>query len=141
MALFEVFIPASSGSDFDMTLRIEAQTWTQALSAGLQKTVVDAKVESLLCDVTENGMEVTDPASGAVFRIAELGQRAVPRHDRLPSSIVGVRCHLYDFLWEPCCLHSAKPQAHARTFGGCTCRLFVGCGHGIHVNLALFWRR
>jgi hypothetical protein len=72
MPVFEVFIPASTPEGFDVTARVQADTWMAALRSGLAKLGVE-QVRNVFCDITEAGIEVTEPGSGRVFRILELG--------------------------------------------------------------------
>jgi hypothetical protein len=74
MPRFEVFIPAAPPEQpFHVTLRVESDTWLPALKAGLQKICGAQLAANILCDVGADGaIDVTDPASGRVFRISEL---------------------------------------------------------------------
>lgn len=75
MAVFEVFIPSAVPNGFNVTARIQADSWIQALRDGLSRLEGSAKnIQNLLCDIKENGMEVTEPTSGRVFRIRELAE-------------------------------------------------------------------
>jgi hypothetical protein len=75
MPRFEVFIPAAPPEQpFHVTLRVDSDTWLPALKAGLQKMCGTQLAANILCDVGADGaIDVTDPASGRVFRIMELG--------------------------------------------------------------------
>src|SRR5690242_9961096 len=74
MPRFEVFIPAAPPEQpFHVTLRVDSETWLPALKAGLQKICGTQLSANILCDVGADGaIDVTDPASGRVFRISEL---------------------------------------------------------------------
>lgn len=74
MARFEVFIPASSEMP-NVTLRVEADNWIAALKSGMAKLGEQGlSIASLMCDVKDdNSIHVTDPKSGRVFRIVEVG--------------------------------------------------------------------
>ncbi|HOX46825.1 MAG TPA: GAF domain-containing protein [Myxococcota bacterium] len=74
MPKFELFIPKSEKLPMDMRLRLEAETWIDALRAGLAKVGIGGmQTESILCDIKEdNSIHVTDTRSGRVFRILEL---------------------------------------------------------------------
>ncbi len=78
MGLFEVFIPATGPEGFNITTKIEADTWIQALRSGLSKLGDAADVQNIMVDINEHGIDVTEPASGRVFRIKELNQGAAP---------------------------------------------------------------
>ena len=69
MSIFEVFIPASDPDGFDITATIRADSWMHALRSGLAKLENTTDVKNILCDITETGIEVTEPNSGSVFRI------------------------------------------------------------------------
>ena len=86
MPLFEVFIPASSPEDFDITARIRGDTWMQALRNGIAKLGV-ADVRNVFCDITEAGIDVTEPASGRVFRIRELSEPPLVQPARSSSTV------------------------------------------------------
>ena len=57
---------------FNVTARIRADSWIQGLRNGLSKLGDTADVRNVMCDITEDGIDVTEPASGRVFRIREL---------------------------------------------------------------------
>ncbi|MEO1172228.1 MAG: hypothetical protein AAFX94_09265 [Myxococcota bacterium] len=73
MPTFELFIPALDESGFNVTARIEADNWMHALRNGLSKLGEGVDVRNVLCDINEQGIDVTEPQSGRVFRIKELG--------------------------------------------------------------------
>jgi putative methionine-R-sulfoxide reductase with GAF domain len=60
----------------DMRLRLEAESWIDALKAGLAKVGEGgAAAENVLCDIKpDNSIHVTDAASGRVFQIRELAE-------------------------------------------------------------------
>ncbi len=78
MPVFEVFIPAAGPDDFNITARIDAGSWIQALRNGLAKLGVSADVQNIMVDMTDDAIEVTDPQSGRVFRIKEIAAAAPP---------------------------------------------------------------
>lgn len=79
MALFEVFIPTTDPNGFNITARIKADSWIQALRNGLARLGDTADVRNIMCDIREDGIHVTEPNSGRVFRIKELtGEVAAP---------------------------------------------------------------
>ncbi len=76
MALFEVFIPTADPNGFDITARIRADSWINALRNGLSRLGDTADVQHIHCDITEEGIVVTEPRSGRVFRIREVPEGA-----------------------------------------------------------------
>ncbi len=78
MPLFEVFIPAAQPEGFNITARIRADSWIQALRSGLSRLGDTADVKNVMCDITEQGIDVTEPQSGRVFRIRELPETEAP---------------------------------------------------------------
>src|SRR5689334_22374121 len=76
MPLFEVFIPGTQPDGFNITARIRADSWIQALRNGLSRLGDTTDVRNVLCDITESGIEVTEPVGGRVFRIRELPDTA-----------------------------------------------------------------
>jgi len=74
MPKFEVFIPAAPPEQpFNLTLRVDADTWLAALKVGLQKICGAQLAPNILCDVKDDeSIDVTDPVSGRVFRIAQV---------------------------------------------------------------------
>jgi putative methionine-R-sulfoxide reductase with GAF domain len=72
MPLFEVFIPSAEPDGFNITARIRADTWINALRNGLSRLGDTAEVKDVLCDITEEGIHVTEPRAGRVFRIREV---------------------------------------------------------------------
>ncbi|MBI5509099.1 MAG: GAF domain-containing protein [Deltaproteobacteria bacterium] len=79
MALFEVFIPTTDPNGFNITARIRADSWIQALKSGLARLGDTADVKNVMCDITEQGIDVTEPTSGRVFRIRELQDAQAPQ--------------------------------------------------------------
>ena len=69
MPLFEVFIPTTDPDGFNITARIRADSWIHALRNGLSKLGDTTDVRNIMCDITEDGIHVTEPQSGRVFRI------------------------------------------------------------------------
>jgi len=80
MPKFEVFIPSISAElPVDLTLRVESENWLAALKLGLEKICGARMAANVLCDVKDGGsVEVTDPSTGKVFRIVELGAGPAP---------------------------------------------------------------
>mgnify|MGYP006271211655 CR=1 FL=1 len=76
MALYEIFIPSNDPDGFNITARIRADSWVQALRNGLQKLGDSADVKNVMVDIKETSIDVTDPKSGRVFRIRELDDEA-----------------------------------------------------------------
>jgi GAF domain-containing protein len=76
MARFEVFIPAAEPGSFDVTLRVDAANWMQALKSGFHRLGEQGLVpHNVLVDVQDDGsVHVTDASSSRVFRIRELSE-------------------------------------------------------------------
>jgi hypothetical protein len=76
MARFEVFIPAAEPGSFDVTLRVEAANWMQALKMGFHRLGEQGLVpHNVLVDVQDDGsVHVTDANSARVFRIREMSE-------------------------------------------------------------------
>ncbi len=74
MARFEVFIPAAEPGSFDVTLRVDAANWMQALKTGFHRLGEQGLVpHDVLVDVQDDGsVHVTDANSARVFRIREM---------------------------------------------------------------------
>ncbi|HET6984016.1 MAG TPA: GAF domain-containing protein [Myxococcaceae bacterium] len=74
MARFEVFIPAGEPGSFDVTLRVDAANWMQALKTGFHRLGEQGLVpHNVLVDVQDDGsVHVTDANSARVFRIREM---------------------------------------------------------------------
>ncbi|MEM6533309.1 MAG: GAF domain-containing protein [Myxococcota bacterium] len=87
MPQFELFIPALDETGFNVTARIEADNWMHALRNGLTKLGEGVDVRNVLCDITADGIDVTEPQSGRVFRIKELsGAAAAPAPAPVPAA-------------------------------------------------------
>lgn len=70
--LYEVFIPSLEEDGFDVTVRVEAENWTNALKTGLDRTG-EAMVRNVMCDIkSDNTIHVTDATSRRVFVIREV---------------------------------------------------------------------
>ncbi len=80
MAKYEVFIPAALASEFNVTLKVEADNWMAALKSGLLKLGEGGtQVVNIMVDIMDdNSIHVTDSGSGRVFRIKELDETPVP---------------------------------------------------------------
>ncbi len=76
MARFEVFIPAAEPGSFDVTLRVDAANWMQALKSGFHRLGEQGLVpHNVLVDVHDDGsVHVTDANSTRVFRIREMSE-------------------------------------------------------------------
>jgi hypothetical protein len=90
---FEVFIPAAPPEQpFAVTLRVEADTWLGALKAGVHKICGVQVAANILCDVRDDRViDVTDPATGRVFRISEVAAGAPAAGGREAQPGAGVR--------------------------------------------------
>src|SRR5215470_13216607 len=96
MARFEVFIPAVDPGSFDVTLRVDALNWMQALKTGFHRLGEQGLVpNNVLVDVQDDGsVHVTDGSSGRTFRIRELSDseialtRIKPRPTPLGTPVV-----------------------------------------------------
>jgi hypothetical protein len=79
MARFEVFIPAADPGAFDVTLRVDALNWMQALKSGFHRLGEQGLIpQNVLVDVQDDGsVHVTDGSSGRTFRIRELSDSEV----------------------------------------------------------------
>ncbi|MGI5860772.1 MAG: GAF domain-containing protein [Myxococcales bacterium] len=80
MAKYEVFIPAALASEFNVTLKVEADNWLAALKSGLLKLgEAGTQVVNIMVDIMDdNSIHVTDSGSGRVFRIKELTDSPAP---------------------------------------------------------------
>ena len=80
MARFEVFIPAATPEDMNMTLRVTADTWMAALKVGLKKIGDNSGLpQNVLCDIQDDeSIHVTDPRNNRVFRIATIPEVSNP---------------------------------------------------------------
>jgi hypothetical protein len=72
MPLFDVLIPGADPQSPSLNVRIEAESWTQALRNGLARMGDPADVRNVLVEITPKGTLVTEPKSGRVFRIVEI---------------------------------------------------------------------
>src|SRR5689334_15156517 len=79
MARFEVFIPAGEPGSFDVTLRVDAANWMQALKTGFHRLGEQGLVpHNVLVDVQDDGsVHVTDANSARVFRIREMAEAEI----------------------------------------------------------------
>ena len=79
MARFEVFIPAAEPGSFDVTLRVDAANWMQALKTGFHRLGEQGLVpHNVLVDVQDDGsVHVTDANSARVFRIREMSEAEI----------------------------------------------------------------
>jgi len=80
MPTFEVYIPAASDADMNVTLTVDAQNWLGALRTGLVNLGEDPQViTNIMCDIqSDNSIHVTDLVSGRVFRLVEVGAPPAP---------------------------------------------------------------
>src|SRR5262249_60286095 len=76
MARFEVLIPAADPGSFDVTLRVDALNWMQALKMGFHRLGEQGLVpHNVLVDGQDDGsVHVTDANSARGFRIRELSE-------------------------------------------------------------------
>lgn len=91
MPKFEIFIPKSAKVPMDMKLRIDAESWTEALKLGRQKVGETEDISAnVLCDIKEdNSIHVTDAGTGRVFKIIELsgvGEDDIPTAPPPPAA-------------------------------------------------------
>ena len=79
MARFEVFIPAAEPGSFDVTLRVDAANWMQALKTGLHRLGEQGLFpHNVLVDVQDDSsVHVTDANSARVFRIREMSEAEI----------------------------------------------------------------
>src|SRR5690349_23245292 len=79
MARFEVFIPAAEPGSFDVTLRVDAVNWMQALKTGFHRLGEQGLFpHNVLVDVQDDGsVHVTDANSARVFRIREMSEAEI----------------------------------------------------------------
>src|SRR5215475_12934307 len=79
MARFEVFIPAGEPGSFDVTLRVDAVNWMQALKTGFHRLGEQGLFpHNVLVDVQDDGsVHVTDANSARVFRIREMSDAEI----------------------------------------------------------------
>lgn len=89
MARFEVYVPeAPPALPAALTLRVDAAHWLAALKAGLDRFGLPAPPAHVLCDIKPDGtVHVTDPESGRVFRIHELGADAPLQDGRVATPV------------------------------------------------------
>jgi len=76
--LYEVYIPAITQGAYNVTQKVDADNWIAALRSGLAKMGEQGDiVKGVMCDIQPDGaIHVTDPKSGRVFKIRELGDAA-----------------------------------------------------------------
>jgi hypothetical protein len=89
VARFEVYVPeAPPGLPAALTLRVDAAHWLAALKAGLDRFGLPAPPAHVLCDIKPDGtVHVTDPESGRVFRIHELGADSPAADERVATPV------------------------------------------------------
>jgi len=78
MPLFEIFIPSLGATGLNITARVRAESWIQALKSGLARLGDTTDVHDILCDINETGIDVTEPKQGRVFRIREIPDVQAP---------------------------------------------------------------
>jgi putative methionine-R-sulfoxide reductase with GAF domain len=71
---FEVFIPGKVEDDFDITLKVKANSWLEALKSGLAKLGEDSNLmKHIMIDIMDdNSFHITETLNHRVFRIREL---------------------------------------------------------------------
>jgi len=81
MIKFEVYIPGITEDDFDITLKIKAKSWIEALKIGLNRLGEDAKIiKNLMIDIMDDeSIHVTETVNNRVFRIKELVVEEEPK--------------------------------------------------------------
>jgi len=74
MVKYEVYIPGIEEEDFDILLKIKAESWIEALKTGLSRLNEDAKlIKNLMIDIMDdNSIHVTETVNNRVFRIKEI---------------------------------------------------------------------
>ncbi len=78
MRRFELLIPQSDKTSFDVTVRLTGDGWLDALNTGVKRLEL-AQVQNLLVDIHDDKtIHVTDSASGRVFRIREIEDAPTP---------------------------------------------------------------
>ncbi|MBW1811132.1 MAG: GAF domain-containing protein [Deltaproteobacteria bacterium] len=90
MPKFEVFIPKTAKIPMDMTMRIEADTWIDALKLGRKKLGETGNVtDNVLVDIKDDGsIHITDAGTGQVFRIKEIiEEQAAPEPKPEPIAV------------------------------------------------------
>lgn len=71
MTWFEVYIPAKSQGQNNVTLTIEGQNWMDALRTGLAN-IGEGPISNIMCDIqADNSIHVTDVGTQRVFRLRE----------------------------------------------------------------------
>jgi hypothetical protein len=93
VAQFEVYVPESPPNlPAALTLRVDAAHWLAALKAGLARFGLPQPPAHVLCDIQADGsVHVTDPESGQVFRIHELGAQAPAAPEAAPPIVAPER--------------------------------------------------
>lgn len=83
MVWFEVFMPAKTAGQPNITLTVEAQNWIGALRTGLSNLGEGHEaIANVMCDIKEdNSIHVTDVSTRRVFRLRE-----VPAPTATPSA-------------------------------------------------------
>lgn len=109
MPLFEVFIPTNEADGFDITARIRADSWVQALRNGLSRLGDGADVRNVMCDIKEDCIDVTEPNTGRVFRIRELAEEAAAPAAPVPDPAVAAPVAAAQP--PPPAVHAAPPPA------------------------------
>ncbi len=86
--LYEVFIPTVSQDGYNVTQKVDADHWIAALRSGLAKMGEQGDiVKGVMCDIQPDGsMHVTDPKSGRVFKIREIGASAEGAAEQAPTT-------------------------------------------------------
>jgi putative methionine-R-sulfoxide reductase with GAF domain len=84
MPKFEILIPQSAKVPMDMRMRLEAESWTDALKKGRAKLGETEDISSnILVDIKDdNSIHVTDAGTGRVFKILEIPEVS---EDEIPT--------------------------------------------------------
>ena len=92
MPVYELLIPTKEEGQKNKIGKVKGDTWIGALKVGLAKLGDATDVSSLLCDVRNDGsLAVTDPTSGRVFRIREVGANTTSMSQGLETEALEAR--------------------------------------------------
>ncbi|MFZ5471375.1 MAG: GAF domain-containing protein [Myxococcota bacterium] len=114
MPKFEVHIPAAEVSEFNVTLKVDADNWMAALKTGMHKLGEQgASVQNVLVDIQEdNSIHVTESSSGRVFRIRELSDaEAAAASVKKPPVLSAPPPSARTFPWGSSATQPARPRS------------------------------
>ena len=99
---FEVFIPGKVEDDFDITLKIKANSWLEALKSGLAKLGEDSNLmKHIMIDIMDdNSFHITETLNHRVFRIRELLEEE-PKKEVIKEKPVETKEVIKDIPAEP----------------------------------------